>query len=248
MSQSPLTLEAASREELTTYEDGWDQLFQRIRHGESLSGRERNCVFINEAGRGAGGVTFADVSHLSGLDFPDDGRGIALTDWDRDGDLDLWLSNRTSPAVRFMRNDHAPGSFRQVVLEGTRCNRDAIGARVEMVPGSGSPAGARRATHRTLRAGDGYLSQSSKTLHFGAAGEAGGTIRVRWPGQDAPEDFPLPDGMTSGRVKLVQGTGKARRLDVPAAPLPEAAPVPGDAAEEDLLRRIVVVGRPLFPP
>ena len=60
-----------------------------IDSGKAFSGNERNCVFLNTRdGR------FADISAGSGLDFPDDGRAIAVTDWDQDGDLDLWISNR----------------------------------------------------------------------------------------------------------------------------------------------------------
>ena len=94
-----------------------------IRNGRSFSGRERNCCFLN-----TGQQRFADVSAATGFDFPDDGRGLALVDWDQDGDLDAWIANRSSPQVRLLMNrmqtDHRWVAFR---LEGTQCNRDAIG-------------------------------------------------------------------------------------------------------------------------
>ena len=96
-----------------------------IRNGHSFSGRERHCCFLNTGGR-----QFANVSAISGLDLVDDGRAAACVDWDQDGDLDLWLSNRTGPQVRFLRND-VPTShhYLAVRLIGRTCNRDAIGAR-----------------------------------------------------------------------------------------------------------------------
>ena len=79
-------------------------LSSMIDSGRSFSGRERNCVFLNTRdGR------FANLSAGSGLDFPDDGRALAVCDWDQDGDLDLWLSARTGPMLRFVRNDSGDG-------------------------------------------------------------------------------------------------------------------------------------------
>ena len=48
---------------------------------------------------------FADISATSGLDFPDDGRAVGSLDWDLDGDLDVWVTNRNAPRLRLMRND-----------------------------------------------------------------------------------------------------------------------------------------------
>ncbi len=63
---------------------------EMISQGASFSGRERNRCFLNTHAE-----KFADVSAVAGLDLIDDGRGIALVDWDHDGDLDLWLTSRT---------------------------------------------------------------------------------------------------------------------------------------------------------
>ena len=104
------------------------QLKHMLRAGRSWSGRERHCVYLNTGGHGR----FADVSATSGLDLIDDGRGLAMTDWDADGDLDLWISNRNAPQLRFLRNDAAGGSWiaLRLVGDGERTNRDAVGARV----------------------------------------------------------------------------------------------------------------------
>jgi len=73
-----------------------------ISAGRSFSGRERHCAYL-DTGKPAGGdpLRFVNVSATTGLDLPDDGRGLALTDWDQDGDLDVWISNRTAPRLRF---------------------------------------------------------------------------------------------------------------------------------------------------
>ena len=109
-----------------------------ISDGGSLSGHERNCAFLNIAGG-----RFATVSSVSGLDFADDARTPASVDWDRDGDLDLWVGNRTAPQLRFLRNDASSGNhFVALRLRGTMTNRDGIGARVEVWPAAKDAAGA----------------------------------------------------------------------------------------------------------
>ena len=143
------------------------------------------------------------MSVVSGLDFVDDGRGLAVVDWDHDGDLDLWLSNRTAPRLRFMRNDiRSPTSFAALKLRGTTCNRDAIGARVELE--LTDPAKGRLV--QTLIAGDGFLSQSSKWLHFGLGDGQIRQVVVRWPGGEAEVFSGVASG---GRYELVQGSGRA---------------------------------------
>ena len=82
------------------YAEGWRQLQEHLRNGQSWSGNERHCVFLN-----TGTPHFADASAVTGLDFPDDGRGLAVCDWDHDGDLDVWLRNRTGPRLRLMLNE-----------------------------------------------------------------------------------------------------------------------------------------------
>ncbi len=179
--------------------------------GNSWSGRERNCAYLN-----LGDGRFADVSAISGLDYLDDGRAAALTDWDGDGDLDLFLRNRTGPVLRFLRNDEERGrSFLSLRLEGTQCNRDAIGAVVDVF------AGGKRFV-RQLAAGDGYLAQSSKTLHFGLGTvEKVDRVLVRWPGGDAQEFSGLEPNQ---RYALMQGAPAARLLPARSVELP-AAPV-----------------------
>ena len=141
---------------------------------------------------------------MSGLDFHDDGRAIGRVDWDLDGDVDLWIANRSGPQLRFLRNemqtDHHYVALR---LAGRTCNRDAIGARVELTIQSESPM----ILIHTLRAGDGYLSQSSKWVHFGI-GDSTSVQRlvVRWPG-GVREEF---TGVAADRrFRIVQGTGRA---------------------------------------
>ncbi len=179
--------------------------------GQSWSGHELNCAYLN-----CRDGTFADVSAVSGLDFDDDGRALALSDWDGDGDLDLWLKNRTGPQLRFVRNDGSPGHhFFQIKLAGKTCNRDAIGAKVELkLPG--------RTLTKFVTAGDGNLAQSSKWLHFGL-GDADkiDQLLVRWPDGSRQE---LAGPQVDRRYRLLQGQDSLETVPNRSISLPDVQP------------------------
>lgn len=199
--------------------------------GRSFSGRERHCAFLNVGGETASSPRFARISAISGLDLPDDGRSVVSVDWDQDGDLDLWITNRNAPRLRFFRNDQE-GSDHFLALHlrgnGTTTNRDAIGARVEI---HFSDAG-QKPLIKTLRAGEGFIGQSSKWLHFGLGKTTDiEKVTVRWPGAGVQEFSGIA---SDSRYQLVQGSPKAhpippkdRRLALEKSPpvLPEGCEV-----------------------
>jgi hypothetical protein len=129
-------------------------------------------LFLN-LGDGA----FRDAAAEAGAGFaePKVGRGLAVGDFDRDGDLDLLLTANNGPA-RLYRNDQNAGhrSLR-VRLVGTRSNRDGIGAVVRIFHDGTSQS-------RTVHSGSSYLSQSELPATFGV-GRADRVERlvVSWP-------------------------------------------------------------------
>lgn len=218
---------------------------EMIRRGRSYSGRERNCCFLNTTTASADRLTtgpvarFANISATSGIDLPDDGRALVTVDWDHDGDLDVWISNRNAPRLRFFRND-VPSENHHLALrlqgDGGSTNRDAIGARVEVVlAGGSSSTSTPPALIKTLRAGDSFLSQSTKWMHFGlGSAETIELVRVRWPGGKT-ETF--TDLEVDRRYRLVQGSG----VVVPAASKPREiaiSPVPVTLPDPDSTARI----------
>jgi len=153
------------------YEQGWKAINELIRSGYTWSGFERNVVFTNDR-NGA----FIDVSGALGLDFIEDSRSFALADFDGDGRQEMLLKNRSAPQIRLIKNiisELPPAlAFR---LQGTKSNRDAIGASITIETSSGQQL-------KFLQAGSGFLSQHSKEIFFGL-GETKGTVSalIRWP-------------------------------------------------------------------
>ena len=135
----------------------------------SLNGRERKVLFRNN-----GDGTFTDVAWVNGADRPEDGRGLAVVDYDGDGRVDQVARTYRQPA-QVLRNVGAPGHWVQLKLVGTRSNRDAVGARVELWAG-----GARQV--RWVTAGSGYLSGQSLVQHFGLGDRTqADRVMIAWP-------------------------------------------------------------------
>lgn len=184
-----------------------DSFLSVVKRGLSFSGRERHCVFLNKQDG-----TFADISTVSGLDLPDDGRGSARCDWDHDGDLDFWVSNRNAPTVRYFENTLEPsGDFLAIRLTGTTCNRDAIGARLQLhLEGEAKPL------LRTLRAGEGFLSQSSRWIHFGLGSESSiESLTIDWPDGSSGDFRELT---SNTHFQITQGEARATEWTRPVEP------------------------------
>jgi tetratricopeptide (TPR) repeat protein/peroxiredoxin len=168
------------------YEEGWSAINELIRSDGSWSGYERNVFYSNNHDG-----TFSDVSAAVGLDFIEDGRSFALADFDHDGRQEICLKNRNAPQLRLLKNiaDKLPDSiaFR---LQGTKSNRDAVGATITIERSAGRQT-------RMLQAGSGFLSQHSKTVFFGL-GESTGSVKasIRWPSGTVQELKEIPANHT----------------------------------------------------
>lgn len=139
---------------------------------------------------------------------PQMGRGLASGDFDGDGDLDVAISHVEAPVA--VLENRFPQFRRSILVQlvGTVSNRDAVGARVEIIGGE-APSAALQ-----VIGGGSYLSHSDRRLHVVLPGAAGGTphrLRIRWP---------------SGVVQEVELTGSEREMRIV-----EAGAVPADAAD-----------------
>lgn len=134
--------------------------------------RQRNQVLRND---GSGG--FSDVTDEAGpgLRVLAASRGLAVGDFDDDGDPDLLISN-LDEIPTLLRNDGAPGDWLQVLLLPAPGGRSILGARVR-IPGD-------RVQTRVLLSGESFLSVHDRRLHFGLGEHPGalGALEVTWPG------------------------------------------------------------------
>ncbi len=136
------------------------------------------------------GGRFADVADAVGGGFADAkvGRGAAYGDFDNDGDLDILITTNAGPAYLY-RNDLDNGNRSlRMKLIGTKSNRDAIGARVEVHHGS-------QTMTRMVKSGSSYLSQSELPLTFGLAKSLrADRVVIHWPSGRVDEHSNLATG------------------------------------------------------
>ncbi len=131
--------------------------------------REPNSVFGN-----LGDGTFQDFSGAAGSGFAQTARvhrGCAFADFNRDGRVDVVVASLGEPAELWENRSSADNSWLNVRLEGTRSNRDGLGAVVRVLGQT-----------NVMTTAVGYASSSHDGVHFGL-GRPGAAVRVEvsWP-------------------------------------------------------------------
>ena len=182
--------------------DGWLDLFVVNGHvhdrlselGRDEPFAQQPQLFLNERGQRMR-VAKESTSNYFGRSVV--GRGTATADFDRDGRPDLAVLHLNSPAT-LLRNESTGGNTLQVRLTGTHCNRDAIGAVVEVELTDRRIVRQRNGSTSYLSSDDGLL-----LIGIGDAQEVA-RLTVRWPGGRIEQWERL---LVSELHILIEGTG-----------------------------------------
>ena len=163
----------------------------RVKHREPL-------LLFENTGRG-----FKDVSATSGSVFGKvfSGRGMAIGDFDNDGDSDVLASNNGEPPLLLRNQGGNKNNWVGLELVAKKSNSAAVGAVITW------QAGTMRRTR--LRTGGGsYLSSHDprEILGVGTATKID-SVQIRWPSgtTDRLTNVPL-----NKYIKVVEGVGQAR--------------------------------------
>jgi enediyne biosynthesis protein E4 len=142
------------------------------RYRSDVAYAEPKMMFRN-IGRGV----FENVSDQLGPDFqvPRVSRGAAVGDFDNDGDLDILVNNSGQEAQLFRNDGGNENHWLEILLIGTKSNRDAVGARVKLDVGDAILCDQRKG-------GMSYQSAQDPRLHFGLGQRKEvKTLEIKWP-------------------------------------------------------------------
>ena len=151
-------------------------VLDNIQHYHSEVAYAEPKLMFHNNGRGV----FENVSDQMGPDFllPRVSRGAAIGDFDNDGHLDILVSNN-GQVPQLLRNDgHNANHWLEILLIGTKSNRDGVGSRVKLSAGD-------LVLYDQRKGGMSYQSAQDPRLHFGLGQHTKvDSIEIVWPSGD----------------------------------------------------------------
>lgn len=158
--------------------DGWKDIFVSRGHVQSLASSANLAVEQpNTVFRNLGAMKFSALTAEAGFTAqpPSRHRGSAVGDLNGDGKLDVVVSAIGAPAEIWINQSSGNNHWIEFKLQGTKSNRDGIGARIKLVTKSGV-----QYSHMTTSAG--YASSSAGPVHFGLGANASADlVEIHWP-------------------------------------------------------------------
>ncbi|MGH9916882.1 MAG: CRTAC1 family protein, partial [Pyrinomonadaceae bacterium] len=163
--------------------------------------------------RNLGNGRFEDVTSQCGSDVLSlhSSRGAAFGDFDNDGDMDVLVMNMNEPPL-LLRNEYTnertrgTNNWLKVKLIGTKSNRSAIGAHVEVRSDS-------HLQSQEVSSQSSYYSHNDSRLHFGmGANKKADQIRIRWPNGRTEL---IKDIEVNRIVTIKEGSGVVKQWKLP---------------------------------
>ncbi|MCB9899053.1 MAG: CRTAC1 family protein [Planctomycetes bacterium] len=144
------------------------------------------------------GQTFVDSAASMNVADPSNGRGLAMFDYDHDGDLDI-ITASFDKGVQLFRNEGPTGNWLEVRLQGAPGHHPhGAGAivKVRSQPSEGLQTQMRRIAYESN-----YVSQSPAMAWFGTKAATSVTVEVSWPGGQTVQ---YTNVATNQRITLVE--------------------------------------------
>ena len=118
-------------------------------------------------------LSVADQSHY--FDTNHVGRALARLDFNHDGKTDVVITHLEAPSALILNRTATNNHWLKIFLVGTQCERDAIGAKIQVQIGE-------QLWTDWVIAGDGYLCRNESQVTFGLGNETVvDQLTVTWP-------------------------------------------------------------------
>ena len=154
--------------------DGWLDIYSANGDVDDLkaNSKQHDTMF-----RSLNGKTLTDVTSQMGADFLFTGfqRGAAFGDLNNNGLQDIVVTSLGQKPRILMNRGLSHNHWLTFQLQGTKSNRDGIGATLQLTTASG------RKLYNMATTSIGLMSSGDRRVHFGLGAETGATLEVRWP-------------------------------------------------------------------
>jgi len=156
--------------------DGYLDVMVANGDGHRLSETQEMILARNVANK-SGKRVFQDVADQSGEFFHHKmvARGLALGDYDNDGDIDAFLLNIDQPSILIRNDGGNRNNWITMDLAGTKSNREGLGAKITVRAGNLVQVDEKKS-------GTSYLSHNDARMHFGLGQHTKvDEVIIKWP-------------------------------------------------------------------
>lgn len=174
-----------------------------------------NRMFKNVAGK-----RFSEITVSSGTGHLQKGHGVACGDWDRDGNIDIFIEmGGLVPGDRYhnvlFQNPGHDNHWLTLKLVGKKTNRSAMGARIKIVTAGDEPL----TVHRHVSSGSSFGGNPlQQTIGLAKANRIA-ALEVFWPTSQTKQVF--RDIAVDQAIEVVEFATDYRRLDWKPIPVPK---------------------------
>ena len=174
----------------------------------------------NRMFKNVGGKRFAEITASSGTGHLQKGHGVACGDWDRDGNIDLFVEmGGAVTGDRYhnvlFQNPGQGNNWLTVKLVGKKTNRPAIGARIKVVTAGDEPL----TVHRHVSSGSSFgANPLQQTIGLGKADRVA-MLEIHWPTSGTTQVF--RDVAVNQAIEVTEFATDYKKLDWKPIPVPK---------------------------
>jgi hypothetical protein len=174
--------------------------------------QDLSTLVPNRMFKNVDGGRFAEITASAGVGHLQKGHGVAFGDWDRDGNVDVFINmGGTIPGDKYhnilFQNPGHDNRWLTVKLVGKRTNQAALGARIKAVTDGNPPL----TVHRVISPGSSFGSNPLQQTLGLAKADRVAVLEVHWPTSGTTQIF--HDVAVNQAIEITELADEYRTLD-----------------------------------